>query len=216
VRLVVFLIGLLAGSGALAQPACVHPKLDNFLEQSRQAIQFTGTYFPEPSARFLPFVFDGNRLQWMAVSWEGPPDGALFVLDCSGAELGALRIGKVVGLRPGPGITGFGQAFEAIDIPGIATGSGASEIKLVAFREGSISVLWTQDLRQWLSLGPRGAGEQVRAYTWKYSADGLVIQVTGKRFDPTDGHRPQTVKMLPKETFCWKMQQNIYVPCANR
>jgi hypothetical protein len=129
-QLLVTLFCLIAPLASAAEMSCLRPDIASFLEQSHDAIQFGGSYFPSPKAKFLPFDADGRRLQWMGASWEGPPDGALFVLDCAGAPITVLHLGHVQQRGAGPTLSGIGQTFEVIYISG--TGTGVQEERMAA------------------------------------------------------------------------------------
>jgi hypothetical protein len=196
----------------LAQPACVRPDLNNFLEQSRAAIGFNGSYYPAPSAKFLPLQGGGNGLQWMGASWEAPPDGALFVIDCAGHRVAALRLGQIETLRAGPDISGFGKTVEVIYTAGTGTGVDWRKVSLVAFSTGAIAVLWTHDAYEFVDLPTLQS--YTNRYVWRYADDGTVIHVTGKHVINADSDEDQdTAHPFPREAFCWQEKRLSYASC---
>ncbi len=218
-RQLIVAIGLFTATSALAQPNCVQPDLNNFLEQSRAAISFDGTYYPSPSASFLTFKLDGHGFQWMAASWFGPDDGALLVLDCKGHRVAALRLGSFDELKPGPVIPGFGKTIEVVYIVMEGTGWLTTDVNLIAFSGKSIVVLWDHEASEMFSdPTAERAVDYTDQYSWRYSESGTNIHVTGKRRvgevkDPDHGWAPHTTHDLPSETYCWQGAQFHYASC---
>jgi hypothetical protein len=203
----------------LPQPKCVQPDLNNFLEQSRTAIGFIGTYYPSPSAIFLTFQLDGHTFQWMAASWFGPDDGALLVLDCKGHRVAALHLGRFDELKPGPAIPGFGKTIEVVYIVMEGTGWLTKDVSLIAFSGKSIVLLWDHEA-SYLFSDPTAERpvDYIDQYSWRYSESGTIIHVSGKRRvgevkDPDHGWPPHTTHDLPGETFCWQASQRHYISC---
>jgi hypothetical protein len=216
-RLIVPLLCLIASPASAVEASCVHPDADKLLEQSRAAIHFDGNYFPDPNAKFLPFDADGQRLQWMGTSWDGPPDGALFVLDCAGSRLAALRLGYVQELRAGPTISGIGQMFEVIYTLGSGTGEREESVSLVAFDKSSISVLWSHEASESASAPSLGI-EYSDRFSWRFDDKGTRVEITGERKvgkfnDAEHGWAPNTIHTLPSEAFCWNTAENVYAVC---
>jgi hypothetical protein len=217
-RLLIIYACLLASSAAVADPSCSHPELNAFLEKSPEA---TGpTYFPAPTAKFLPFMLGDRQLQWMGASWEGPRDGALFVLDCTGTRIAGMRMGHLEKLRPGPIISGLGQALEVVYISGQGTGVREESVNIVSFSGDSIIILWRHEASDLVAQPDLGA-DYTDTWSWHYSDDGAVIRVSGRRSvgespDTEHGWAQQTSHMLSNETFCWKPQEKAYSTCNGR
>ncbi len=210
----------LSGDGlamaAAAVPSCVRPDAGTFLEQTRAAIHFEGSYFPVPKAVFLPLSTGGQNQQWMGTSWEGPIDGALFVVDCTGKEVAALRLGAVSRLRNGP-VLPIGGTAEIVYTPGQATGQQTVEVGLVRLNATSIEVLWTHEASQSVSFPSFGA-EYDDTYMWEFSPGGTAIHVSGKRkvgsvADASHGWASGTTHDLPEEMFCWSPTERAYRLC---
>jgi hypothetical protein len=220
IRIVTILAGLVVSTAAVAEPSCNRPETDTFLENSREAIHFGGAIYPAPTARFLPFMLNGRQFQWMEASWEGPRDGALFVLDCAGSRIVGMPLGYIEQLRPGPVISGFGQTFEVIYISGQGTGALNESVDLVSFSGASIAVLWNHEASEMAAVPQLGA-DYTDTWSRHYSPDGTVIRVSGHRAigDSRDAEHdwaPHTDHLLSKERFCWKSSEQTYLPCSGR
>jgi hypothetical protein len=209
----------LSGSGlatAVPEPSCVRPDADTFLEQTRAAIHFEGSYFPVPRAVFLPLSAGGQNLQWMGTSWEGPIDGALFVVTCAGKQVAALRLGAVSRLRNGP-VLPMGATAEIVYVPGQITGEQIAEVGLVRLNGTSIEVLWKHQTSDSVSFPSLGA-EYDDTYMWEFSPGGTAIHVSGKRkvgsiADASHGWALGTTHDLPEEMFCWRPTERAYRLC---
>jgi len=197
-----------------SEPACTRPEVNKFLEDSRGAIQFEGTYFPSPEARFLPAKIDGRDVQWMGASWYGPLSGAIFLLDCDGNRIAASNLGAVKKLRFGP-ILRVGQTLEITHIPGTAAGESYSNVSLVVFDGKAIKTLWDHLASD--SVAMLGTEYDDR-FRWQYSPDGQTIKVTGRRKvgssgDSENGWTAGTTHALPQETYCWSGVENKFSTC---
>ena len=209
----------LSGDGlamAAAEPSCVRPDAGSFLEQNRAVAHLEGSYFPVPRAVFLPLSTGGQNLQWMGTSWEGPVDGALFVIDCAGREVAALRLGAVSRLRNGP-VLSIGATAEIVYVPGQITGEQIAEVGLVRLNGTSIEVLWKHQASDSVSFPSLGA-EYDDTYGWEFSPGGTAIHVSGKRkvgsmADTSHGWAPGTTHDLPEEMFCWSPTERAYRLC---
>src|SRR5438552_18263876 len=60
---------------------CVRPDVDQFLEKSYASLGYADSYFPGADALFLPIDVNGQKMQWMGISWGGPREGILVLLD---------------------------------------------------------------------------------------------------------------------------------------
>jgi len=218
-RQLIVAIGLFTDKSALAQPNCVHPDVDKFLDQSQAITGIYGGFPPELPVIFLTFKLGSSYFQWMAASWEAPPEGTLFVLNCSGRSVAALRIGEFGQLKAGPVIPGFGKTIEVVYIVMEGTGWLTKDVTLIAFSGKSIVVLWDHEA-SYLFSDPTAERpvDYIDQYSWHYSGSGTIIHVSGKRRvgevkDPDHGWPPHTTHDLPGETFCWQAAQRHYISC---
>jgi hypothetical protein len=204
------------GFGARAAASCVRPEIGELLEESRSIIQFEGTYFPAPEARFLLSTFDGRDVQWIGASWEGPVGGAIFLLDCAGKRIAATNLGAVKKLRFGP-VLQARRTVEITYVPGTATGEIYSNVALALFDGTSIKMLWDHLVSD--SVEMQGVGSEYDdMFQWRYSADGQTIEVTGRRKvgavrDSKFGWPAGTTHALPKESYCWNRTESKFSRC---
>lgn len=217
-QVLVPLLCLISWPASAVEPSCFHPDLDRFLEQSRAAIHFDGRYFPSASAKFLPFDADGRHLQWLGVSWEGPPDGALFVLDCEGRTVAAVRLGYVQALRKSSVVPGVGQAFEVIYTSAVGAGEHEETVDLVSFEKDAIAVVWSHEASESVSA-PSLKVEYSDRFSWQFDENGGAINVAGERkvggyADGEHGWAANSSHELPNESFCLSPADKIYKACV--
>jgi hypothetical protein len=207
------------GSSAVqAKANCVRPDLERFLEASRAIIAFSGSHFPFPEADFLTIEEEGGVLQWVGVRWSGPEDGALFVLDCSGGRLGALRLGAVLALHPGPVLPEVGKTIAVRYTASIGTGSRLENVELVGFVDAGILRLWKHTAYEHAFVLPSEDGVEEK-YEWTFGSRGTALRVVGKRViypkpkDPGSEWGPGTSHDLGTTTYCWSASGREYRRC---
>ncbi len=85
---------------------------------------------------------DGKAIQWLGVRWEGPEDGALFVLDCEAKVIAVSRIGAVQAIDPFSNNRHLRNAIKVEYIAGTGTGYFRTEIAIFSYRNNSIKRLY--------------------------------------------------------------------------
>jgi hypothetical protein len=204
------------GACAAADPAAVLARSDHGL--ARASIRKAS----------LRAVGGGKtRLRWLAVSWEGPPDGRVFVLDCDARTLAAKPLGYVQRIGKGPTVEGL-PTLEAVYVsPG---GDAAkTQVSLLQLKDGAVRVLWTHAATEaWgapLALVPHQgpAGERWRSsktvFTWRYLRHGAAISVAGLRNDETrEGRRSagatDQARTTSAEAFCYRAENGAFERCG--
>lgn len=92
--------------------------------------------------RSRPIGHVSSGLFWVAVSWDGPPDGRLFVVNCNGDKVAdGEPIGHVESIEAGPQIGGE-QTVAVSYISASGTNIKARAVVLVEFQRGRIRILW--------------------------------------------------------------------------
>ena len=204
-----------------AQDSCVPPELDSFLESSREALHFSGSFFPSPEAKTLCLSKDGQRLKWLGVRWYGPEQGALFVLDNNDRRIATLPLGAVRNLRAGPRF--LGSEAETVWVDYLASqGTGYLLVKtaLITFSGDKIVTVWSHVIfeRNFVLPSEEGTEEE---YTVTGS-EGGSITVSGIRkiFPPPSKMdtkaNPQNIKKLEEEKFCWIEIIGGYTRCKEK
>lgn len=211
--LLLFVAGLELASAtpSAAGATCTRPDAEQFLEASRTSIGFTGSYFPNADAIFLPAQ---RNSQWMGTSWEGPRGGVLFLLDCGGKELAHVNLGATESLKTGPLIPA-GQTAEVLFNSEYGTGVLGSDVTLLLAHDNSIKTVWRHVAKQ---VNANGDFQYEDQYRWNVSADRTRIAVTGHRKvdatkDPDHVWAPGTTHELPSEQYCWNATQEKFLVC---
>ena len=197
---------------------CVRPDLEQLLDKARTEIQADASYFPSAEGKFLPFdSADGRHLQWLGAGWYGPPQGALFVLDCDGNRLAATSLGFVHEIRVGPFVPTIGQTFEVIYTSGYGSGYEQKTVALLAFANDLITTFWNHEVSEEVSAPPLEE-EYADTFAWRFAEGRARIEVTGERElgefkDAEHGWEPNTKHALPAETFCWNAAEKKFQGC---
>lgn len=197
---------------------CVQPNADGLLGQAgaRAELKVDGPHLPGAKARYMPFTRAGKTLQWMGTSWDAPPDGVLFVLDCTGNIIAAKQIGAVSRLSMGPKLA-LGETAEVIYQPGDATGEHMTLVGIVRFNGTRIELLWEHLATHVVALAILDADFE-ESFHWQVSPDGTRIRVTGRRQvgeikDPEYGWPPHSEHALPSKSFCLSASKRRYLRC---
>ena len=83
------------------------------------------------------------RLRWVAVSWDGPPDGNLYVVNCGGTKIAQLNsLGYVKRLQRVPRI-GRIRAVAVTYVPAAGTNIETQSVAILQYRSGRIHILWS-------------------------------------------------------------------------
>ncbi len=205
-----------------AQTSCVRPAdINIFLKEQSRTIELgnrylSPDYFPAASAVFMAQSSSSRILQWLGAAWEGPDDGALFVLDCGGMVLAATRLEPVTRLTLGPTLP-VGRTVLVESNRRVGTGVLTGHVFLVALRGSSIRVLWSFQVFESASA-PSLQVEYTDSFRWNFSSNHLAIHVAGERTvgsydDEEHGWKGQTTHDLPEETFCWSKGSEAYENC---
>lgn len=164
-------------------------------------------------------IADGQTiLQWLGVKWEGPIDGALFLLDCKGRTLALVHLGAVEEIRQGPILPVVGSTVEVRYRPGSGTGYRLEQVEILAFRGNAILPLWKHTASESAFILPTEDGTEDR-YSWSFSEGGNVIRVSGRRSTFPKPHEgsyewgPPSTYDLPTAKFCWVASEFVYKQC---
>lgn len=203
------------------EPQCVLPTIEVLLERSRGAMHDRAPAFVLPQAEQVVTSTEGRMLQWVAVNWEGPEDGAVFMIDCTGRTLALVRLGVITGISPGPSLLGVGPTVVVRYEPGIDTNRTVELVEILAARGDAIVRLWKHAIVESdFGVVSTDGGERADdRYWWSFERDGTVIRVQGRRSTlrkATDGPGEEgapTTQDLPEEEFCWNMSEVGYAPC---
>ncbi|WP_394762693.1 hypothetical protein [Phenylobacterium sp.] len=158
----------------------------------------------------------GRTLQWVLVSWEGPPEGKVFVADCAGRRLADLDLGYVDHATAGPAIQG-NATLEVRYIPATGTNIREQSVSLLQFQKEAISVLWDHKSME-LASAPLVPMDTADLYRWRFLDGGLRVAVTGTRTTGTikDMRRGIIIgrnKALPAESFCFDAKRGVFTGC---
>jgi hypothetical protein len=207
-RIWMTLLGFVAASIiSPAQAVCVQPDAKTFLETSRTLVDKNNAYiyFPSPEAKFLLQTIDKQDVQWMGISWEGPQNGALFLLDCNGTALAHSNLGSIKELKTGP-VVPAGQTVEVVYNSEDGTGLYAISTAWVRYDNGTIVTLWKHENSSVVTF-PSLGDDYKDTFAWTLSPDGERITVTGKRVVDTVEHdhgwASGTTHDLPTKYYCW-------------
>ena len=195
---------------SIAAPGCRAPVIDTVLDAPDRGWSI------DNQTRDL-FTSQGQRLQWVTVSWWSPPRGRVFVTDCQGARVAKLDLGLVKEARPGPRLGGR-PTLEVVYVSGYGTGILGHSVALLQFRDNRIVTLWRHEARSAAAIIPVEANEGL-AYHWRYLNGGHRIAVTGRR------SRGRIVDMdrvvlrgrswsLAPEAWCYRASATRFVACA--
>lgn len=167
---------------------------------------------------FFSFA-DRSRLRWLFISWEGPPDGEVFVLDCDGHIRAKREFGYVEQTNSGPD-PGGRNSVEVRYVPDSGTGIDDHSVAILSFDGKAINVLWDHAVddratQPAYTFGGKPQSNGMRTdeqiYEWEYDTHGLVIKVTGRETRSTD---TRTIRRkLPSEKYCFKAAEMKYVRC---
>jgi hypothetical protein len=194
---------------------CLHPDLDVFLESSRAVINFQGSHFPSPTGVWLEMNTDGKSIQWLGVTWWGPEDGALFVLDCLGNLITGLGIGAVSSLSRFSQNLNLKNAAIVEYTSNTGTGYRLRKVAIFNFDNSKVNKIWEHDLYESIFVFPDEDGTE-KEYILEVSPDGNKIKVIG---NITTYHPPWDwkVKAATKvktliEIYCWD-NAGTYMQC---
>jgi hypothetical protein len=197
---------------------CTTPNVVALLESSRKALQYEGLSFPSVSAKELTLGSGANTEQWIGVRWDGPTEGAVFVLDCVGHTLALTRVGGVESIAGGPELPEIGKTV-VVQSVGFGTGVEEHVVEIYAYRDGALVQLWKHSAHEhaFLSLDWDGHDDK---YSWRFEREGALIRVTGQlstypKAAPgrDDWGKPQTVD-APVEAFCWTPKNRAFEACT--
>jgi hypothetical protein len=194
-----------------AHPAnCPRPDLAKVLDEADRG------WFHEVERRV---VGSGrSRLQWLFVSWGGPLDGRVFVLNCRGRTLAQMVLGYEQGVREGPLLNGR-RTIEVLYAPGSGTNIAEQHVALIEFHGRKIAQLWDHASIE-TGTAPLVPKDESYTYRWRYLDGGARIAVTGLdtvgRVKPRSW--PWTVigrrRALKEQSYCFSAKANRYAPCA--
>ena len=201
-----FLVALMAivlATGATA--SCKRP------DEAIKAL-YSHTVTPDKIDRRM-FGLDGQALQWVLVSSEGPPDGAVFVYDCAGHKLAEKAFGYVHTVGPGP--LGAGTLTLRY-VPGSGTGISLTSVAILRYRNGAISQIFDHALIDDAAIG---AGMPDSSYRYRVRIAAHVIRVSGTLRTGVFGNdgwntllRGRTVR-LPEERYCYNSRRDRFIAC---
>ena len=155
----------------------------------------------------------GRTLQWVAVLFEGPPSGSVYVFDCHGRRLADVELGEVEHMTAGPRVGGH-PTLQVLYVPGTGTGvSNWEDVALLQFRDGKITTLWTHPSTSDSSDAATGFASSER-YRWKYLNRGSTILVTGTESEADSSTRPaRHASSTVAERYCLTASSSRYVAC---
>jgi hypothetical protein len=152
----------------------------------------------------------GAGLRWVSVSWEGPKDGNLYVLDCRGAKVAKLEsLGFVEHVDAVPSIGGI-PTVAVTYVPATGTGIQLSTVALVQYRAGRPWKLWDHATFAATyvpsSLGP----SYEERTTWRFLQGQSQIELTTVR---TDLGKVRRTLRLPIKRYCLRKSVWRFVEC---
>ncbi len=163
------------------------------------------------------FRSDSSTTTWLGIRWEGPPDGAVIAIDCSGQILAAARIGYTLRMIRWPSLAGSSEVTGVEVISGSGTGS-EERFTVLLSREGSTfrrlwsSVTYERDqsmpsrggaVRQ-LLVTPSAAGDTIFARGFELR---LSHRSSGDTWSTVD-----SVSIVPTKA-CWNRVDRVFAPC---
>jgi hypothetical protein len=194
---------------------CFHPDLEAFLENSRAVINFEGTHFPGPKGVWLEMNTDGKAIQWLGVTWWGPEDGALFVLDCLGNLITGLGIGAVSSLSRFSDNLNLKNAVTVEYTSNIGTGYRLRKLGIFNFANSKINKIWEHDLSENIFVFPAEDAIE-KEYTFELSPDGNKITVIGKimTYSPPFDWKAKSAARAKTtvQVYCWD-KEGTYKQC---
>lgn len=216
----VVLAAVVGTSPSRGETDCKQPDVKMLLQTYRAKFRFSEIPFDAVQSHRLLSKVNGRMVQWVAIRWEGPIDGALFALDCSGHALAVANLGYISDLREGPTLISTGPTVQAQYAPGSGTGIRWREVGLFALKDSTLNLLWSHTALDSAFAMPSEDGTEDR-YEWKIREDGQRIRVEGwhsvypKPEEPGNDWGPPTTHKLPEQTYCWNEGQLRYVLCSS-
>ncbi len=173
--------------------------------------------------QYLPLQHKIGPLRWAFLSWEGPPDGMVFVLSCDGQILAKRGLGFIDKLKAGPAVEGQ-STVEARYVSGSGTDMDEHAVSLLAFDGKSIRVLWdhpSYDSSTMSTLRENPKTHQIiwRADTYSYAWSYLPARSMNKTaIDVTGVHEIDISGVIHKraarpERYCYRSGKNEFVRC---
>lgn len=152
----------------------------------------------------------GAGLRWVSVSWEGPKDGNLYVVDCLGAKVAELEsLGSVEHVDALPSIGGIPTA-KVTYIPATGTGIQLRSVALVQYRGGRPWKLWDHATLD-AAYTPPNLGQSYEDRTsWRFLQGHRRIEANTVR-GLLGGSRK--VLKLHAERYCLRASVWRYVSC---
>jgi hypothetical protein len=166
-----------------------------------------------------PEAKDGEA-RWIFISWDGPPDGVVYVLSCNGHVLAERRLGYLERLEFGPYVLNR-ATIEAWYIPGSGTGINDHSIAILMFDGKSIRILWDHPVddsatepADMFRGEPQSNGMRTdeQTYHWEYGdREEKLIKVTGRETRATENRTIR--RILPPEKYCFRAAEMKYARC---
>jgi hypothetical protein len=153
-----------------------------------------------------------SNLRWVAVSWYGgPPDGRLFLLNCSGTKIAEANLGSlgyVERLRTVRSIGGI-ATVAATYISAWGTGIEDHSVALLQYRGGRIRVLWTHFVYGRWYPG-KGMPDEEEHVSWRILHNGTRIEADTVH---TIFRRHGRVRSRWVEHYCLRTSAWRFVSC---
>lgn len=208
--------------GGEGEGECVLPTIEALLERSRSSIHDRAPSFLLPQADRVVTSGEGRILQWVAVTWDGPKDGAVFLLDCAGRTLALARLGAITEISPGPILPDVGPTVVVRYEPGVDTSRTVELVEILTARGRGVVRLWKHPAVEstFGVASTDGAQSTDDRYWWSFENDGAVLRVEGRRSilpaaSGLDGEDAPATQDLPERKFCWNASTVGYEPCRD-
>lgn len=152
----------------------------------------------------------GPDLRWVAVNSEGPPDGALYVVDCRGGKAAKTdRLGYVERMAPGPSVGGL-PTVAVTHLAATGTGIKVRSVALIQYRGEQPRILWDHATFEGTYPPPNLGQSYEDRMSWRFLRGYRSIEVTTVR---RVLGRSRTELKLPAERYCFRESIWRYVAC---
>lgn len=145
-----------------------------------------------------------SGLRWVAVNWEGPPGGKLYIVNCRGTKIAEVNsLGYVRRIERAPRIGGS-PTIAVTYVPTTGTNIQTRSTAILQYRSGRIRTLWNH---QTLDAAYAPVNEQRRT-SWRFRRGYSHIEAV-----TVDKVATRKAQKRLVEQYCFRKSDRRYVAC---